>query len=155
MGLQHRQQQLGLGVRCRRRCRSPYDDGGRTPNTTYYYRVRAKTGDGMTEAEQGTWSAPTFGRTNPGVPDAPQLSAVTGGMNEIRLSWTAPAANGRTITGYKIQRYFTGQIQIQIQPWITQIVVAASLTAWNDSGLEPGTTYYYRIRAETGERHDG
>ena len=49
-----------------------YDDGGRTPNTTYYYRVRAKTGNGMTEAEQGTWSTPTFGRTAPGEPDAPR-----------------------------------------------------------------------------------
>ena len=127
-----------------------YDDGGRSPNTTYYYRVRAKTGDGMTEAEQGTWSTPTFGRTNPGVPAAPQLSAATVGMEEIRLSWTVPAANGRTITGYKIERWDPVPDNETTKAWADRIVVAASLTAWNDSGLDAGTAYYYRIRAETG-----
>ena len=80
-----------------------------------------------------------------------ELSAVTRGMNEIRLSWTVPADNGRTITGYKIERWdpVAGSNPVR-RDWADRIVVAASLTAWNDSGLEPGTRYDYRIRAETG-----
>ena len=90
------------------------------PNTRYFYRVRAKTGDGTVEAEQGKWSDWGSGLTAMGQPTAPRdLTAVAAGPTSIMLTWTAPESdNGRPITGYQLQRRALQVIiMVSIPPW--------------------------------------
>ncbi len=121
-----------------------YSDTGLTPGTTYTYRIRASNSVGDAE-----WSNEPSETTDAAAPEAPaavtDLSATrdgTFGSTEIDLSWTAPADNGSPITGYTLQRK---SISGRYSDVSTNI--AAGATAYSDTGLEPSTSYTYRIRA--------
>ena len=87
------------------------------------------------------------------------LTATAASRSSIDLSWTVPDDKGTPITGYDIQRWDnTGDA------WATGTNLlmdrtTVSVTEYTDSngtvGLTPGTKYYYRIRALTGEGDEG
>jgi len=129
-----------------------YTDNSLMGGTRYYYRVRAKNSQGS-----GPWSAFVAVDTADGNPDAPMLTATQAGMNAIRLTWNVPNYNGATVTEYVLQRW--NPAATPNPTWGTDNLLGTTaantigLTLFVDSGLEPGTTYYYRIRVlpQTGE----
>jgi fibronectin type 3 domain-containing protein/regulation of enolase protein 1 (concanavalin A-like superfamily) len=104
-----------------------------TPLTTYYFRVRATNalGDSAYTSEVNA--------TTPGPPPTPgglTASAVSG--TQVNLSW----ADVATETGYKIERKTDSSgVYAEIA------TVGAGVTTYNNTGLTPGTSYFYRVRA--------
>ena len=90
-----------------------------------------------------TWfdALDTYLTSIPGAPTA--LSATTVDMNSIQLSWTENSANE---TGYRIERSLSpGSGYSEID------VVTSNVTSYTDNGLDPGTTYFYRVYAYNAE----
>ena len=120
---------------------------GLDPGTTHHYRLRASNaiGDSM-------WSADVAGMTVAGSPDAPEMMAMATGRTSIRLTWTVPDDMGTPITGYELVRLDTSS---DPAVWGTTNLIADddTVTEFVDTGLSPGTKYYYRIRAlpQTGD----
>lgn len=115
-----------------------YVDDSLTAGTTYTYTVRASNtvGYGATTTATGT---------APGVPSAPSGLTVLQGTLEtddgkLYLSWTAPPVGQQypSITGYDVLRTTGG---------VTTTIALSNVTSYVDTGLAPGTTYSYVIKA--------
>ena len=123
-----------------------YSDTGLTPATTYTYQIRA-----VNSVGNAAWSNEPASVTTDNAPPAKitNLAATkdsTNGSSEIDLTWTAPAANGAAITGYILQRKAGSGSYAEVTDSI-----GASATSYSDTGLSPGTTYTYQIRAKNTE----
>ena len=110
-----------------------YSDSGLVENTRYTYRVRAYNAAGNSSYSNEA-SATT--RTLPNAPT--NLRALTASEERINLTWTDRSGDE---TGFKIERRIGGGRFVQIA------TVGANVTTYADRGLEPGTTYSYRVRA--------
>lgn len=114
---------------------STYADTGLILNTTYYYRVSAYNVIGNS-SYSNTASATTFGLP----PDAPgNLAATAAAPGQIDLIWTDNASNEN---GFIIERSPSGT-----DGWVEIGTVADNTTAYADSGLASGTTFFYRVAA--------
>ena len=118
--------------------------------SSWVYRVRAVNGSGA-----GAWSA----NSNQAdvvarAPDAPMLTATAEGPDEIMLQWNIPESNGTVITGFAIQQWDNQTPGA----WATTNLLTGppdvsaddDLTVFAVTGLDAGTTYYYRIQAVPG-----
>ncbi|NHI03707.1 hypothetical protein DYY67_0777 [Candidatus Nitrosotalea sp. TS] len=103
-----------------------------TSNTLYYFRVSA-----INELGTGNPSSPISTTTLPLSP--PNIAATTVSDSKINLSWAAPSG---TITGYKIERSIDGSTWSAVTS-----NTGTATTSYSDTGLNPSTTYYYRIFA--------
>ncbi len=124
-----------------------YSDTGLTASTSYSYRVRATDAAGNLSSYSNTASAttPTGGDTTP--PSAPTgLTATAAGSSQINLTWTA-ATDNVGVTGYRVERCPAASCNNQTS--FTEIA-APTGTSYNDTGLNPGSTYTYRVRASDG-----
>ena len=112
-----------------------YSNTGLAPNTTYYYRIRATNAGG-----DSPYSNEANATTLDSAPAAPSgLSATAVSTTQINLSWTDNAPNE---TSFKIERKTgSGGTYSEIA------TVGANVITYNDTGLSPTTTYYYRVRA--------
>lgn len=73
-------------------------------------------------------------------PTAPSgLTATANGSSQIDLSWTDNSANE---DNFEVERSPNGT-----DSWVQIATPAADATSYSDTGLDPETTYYYRIRA--------
>lgn len=117
-----------------------YEDSGLSPGTQYNYRVSAINAIGT--SDPSTADADTTDAVAPGAPTG--LTATADGANAIDLSWTAPASTGgAAITGYFIERE-TGIGN----GWSTLVADTSSTgTTYEDSSVDPGTEYNYRVSA--------
>lgn len=104
---------------------------GLTPGDTYYIRVRAKTAAGA-----GAWSGTKTQITALGTPSTPTLSAIA----PTSLTATWPAVAGAT--NYDLQ-YSTSS------SFSSPTTLSGSSPSRNVTGLTPGVTYYFRVRART------
>ena len=80
-------------------------------------------------------------------PQAPTgLAATTISQSQIHLSWTAANNGGSPITGYKIGRSTDGG-----STWTPTVSnTGSTATTYSDTGLDPSTTYTYRVSAING-----
>ena len=75
---------------------------GLNNDTAYKVRVRAVNSLGGAGLGLGPWSPSRTG-TPKALPDAPSEPSLVAGERQITVTWTAPGANGTTITGYQVQ----------------------------------------------------
>lgn len=105
-----------------------YTDTGLTPSTTYYYKVAAYNSVG-----DGPLSSSTFATTLFEAPTG--VSATADSSSSITLSWN-PVSRA---SSYYIDRSDSeGGTYTQ--------VTYTSRTSYTDTGLSPGTRYYYKVR---------
>jgi hypothetical protein len=118
---------------------STYSDTGLSASTTYYYKVRA---EGATQDSAYSASASaTTSASGDTIPNAPSgLNATVASSTQVNLSWTDNSSNE---TGFEIKRA-TDSAFTQNVMWIGNI----QGTTYANTGLNPSTTYYYRVRAE-------
>ncbi len=127
---------------------------GLTDGGTYAFQVRAVAVTGSppnTVRVENAESDPSdevsvslSGTVETGGLSAPRNLAAAAGNGEVRLSWTAPAADGgAAITGYQYQRRAGAGAYGQ---WTT-IPGGSSARSYTATGLTNGTLYYFRVRA--------
>jgi len=111
-----------------------YSNNGLAELTSYYYRVRAYSGS-KNSAYSNIASAATPAQA-PLAPSNLALSVVD--QANIALAWTDNSANE---SAFKVERSANGTSFSEIAS------LGANTVSFTDSGLNAGTTYYYRIRA--------
>ncbi len=120
-----------------------YTHTGLAPGTTRHYRVRAINTIGLSNPSNTADATTEAATTEPGIPT--RLMATASGQTAIDLSWTAPSNNGGSeITGYRIEVSSDGMTNSWTE---LQGNTDGTATMYIDSGLEAGTTRYYRVRA--------
>lgn len=117
-----------------------FSDMGLAPNTSYFYRVRAKN-DGGASVYSNAANAVTL----PNAPVAPtKLKAVALSQTQINLTWADSAKNE---TGFKIERKTGTGNYVQVA------AVGANITSYTDSDVTQDTEYFYRVRAYNSGGH--
>ena len=110
-----------------------FTDTSCTPNTTYYYQVRAyrKAGSSIVSSTPSAHvsAAPYFGSVS-------NAKAMRSSAGKIKLTWSA--VSGRT--GYEIYRRSSSDSDFVLLKTTTS-------TSFTDSGLTTGVTYEYKIVA--------
>jgi fibronectin type 3 domain-containing protein len=108
-------------------------DTGLDPETTYFYRIAYRNGDGVVTAASPVRSATTL----PLPPPAPTGLAAEPGDRQVTLRWNAVAQ----ATGYRVKRALASGGPYD--------VIAGGLTAtsWTDTSLVNGVRYYYVVTA--------
>lgn len=115
---------------------------GVAPGTDYFYKVRASFGD-MISAYSHTIGVTTY-------PDTPVISQATNpNALEFEANWHA----GEGARNYRIDVSTDSGFNHFVQ-WYEDIVVGDQ-TSRRITGLQPGETYYYRVRSQAGERISG
>ena len=117
-----------------------YRHTGIPPGSARYYRVSAINRAGVSDP-----SADAYAKTEATVPDAPgELRAVAIDHERISLSWVAPPFDGGApVSGYRIQYSMDGGVTWDGAEDDTQ----SNDTEYVHGGLEPATTYHYRVAA--------
>ena len=126
-----------------------FKHSGLRPGETRHYRVAARNSRGLSD-----WSYPPYAvaTTLVGVPGVPRsLTARAEAHDTINLTWTAPASNGDPITSYEIQWSDDGAPgSWQALETVRENIGGVVRNSHVDSGLDPVTTRYYRVRAVNG-----
>ncbi len=78
--------------------------------------------------------------------DPSALGALAQGHDAINLIWND---NSSDETNFEIQRSLDGS------SWVTIAIVGSNSTAFTDNGLQPETSYHYRVRAQNGAGNSG
>ena len=119
-----------------------YTHTGLPESATRHYRVYAINSVGESADPSNVAHATTDALS---VPDAPtKLTASASGETEINLSWTAPVDDGgAAISGYQIE----GSADAG-ETWTDLVAdTETATTTYTHTGLQPGSTRHYRIRA--------
>lgn len=103
-----------------------------TPNSPFHWSSGAVTDPELLTALTGGAVPPPPN----GAPYAPSGLTATGGVGQITLSWTA----GSGTTSYNLYRSAESGFQSA-----TPVVTGITGTNYTDTGLNSGTTYYYRV----------
>ncbi|MDE0231449.1 MAG: fibronectin type III domain-containing protein [bacterium] len=100
----------------------------------------------ITDVEAGKPDTPTVTRTQFSEPTNPALD----------VTWTAPAANGLTITGYEARYRKEAAAGEEPASWTTYTgTLSATTLTLNLPNLEAGATYEAQVRAQTSEEGPG
>jgi len=114
-----------------------YQDGNLSPDTEYFYRVRAFN-QNSNSAYSNVASATTLGA--PAAPEAPtSLIAAAISESEIRLNWLD---NSNNELGFSIERSNDPE-----GPWTEIDTVGPNVTTYSDTSVAPGQTFFYRVLA--------
>ncbi|MGO9230350.1 MAG: SBBP repeat-containing protein, partial [Bryobacteraceae bacterium] len=112
---------------------SSYADSGLSNGTKYYYKVAAVNSGGTSPL-----SAEASATPEPSAPAAPTGLTAAAGSGSVALSWTAPSG----ATSYSVYRGTSAGGEST-----TAIATGITATAYSDTGLTNGTTYYYKVAA--------
>jgi fibronectin type 3 domain-containing protein len=118
-----------------------YNDTSVTNGITYYYQVSAinSIGEGSASNTVNAIHPATIILTAPSAPQNPQSSP---GIEYILINWTAPSDDGGSaVTSFNIYRG-TDPDNLSLLA-----SVSATETSYNDTSVESGQTYCYRITA--------
>ena len=106
-----------------------YNDSGLTANTTYYYRAVTVGPNGSTNGQ----SAVALTRIgSPAAPNFPTFSNIQSKSLTVKVSGVPADATNITL-----------QRSPDNGTWTTLTTGLAGSATYNDSGLNPNTTYYY------------
>ncbi|MCM1566512.1 MAG: cell wall-binding repeat-containing protein [Dehalobacter sp.] len=109
-----------------------YINSGLSPNTTYYYKIKATNGTGSS-----AFSPVASTTTALSIPSAPaNLTATPKSTSQITLSWSAVSG----AASYSIYRSSSASGPYSLLTTITA-------TSYTNSGLTANTTYYYKVLA--------
>lgn len=115
-----------------------YIDTGLVASGTYFYRILGFNSTGESAASNVA-TATTFAPPAT-IPSAPSdLIATTISSSSIRLNWKDNADNE---TGYKVERSISST-----GSFLEIASLSAAAKSYDDGGLNPSTTHYYRVRA--------
>jgi phosphodiesterase/alkaline phosphatase D-like protein len=117
-----------------------YNVTGLTPNTTYYYRLRSYNGCG-TSANSSAKNVKTL----PCTPAAPRVQSAT---NLAFSSFTARWSSVAGATDYRLDVATDSSFINYVS--VYQNLSVGNVTSYPVTGLNPNTTYYYRVRADNG-----
>jgi Fibronectin type III domain len=106
-----------------------------TVGTTYYFRVRAIIGGSL----DGSWSPSSPGIVFGTVPAQTSTPTTSLGAGTIILSWSAPASNGYSISGYTVQYSSNSG-----STWTTANNVFGTSYVFSGSN---GVSYVFRVAA--------
>ncbi|MFA6565681.1 MAG: fibronectin type III domain-containing protein, partial [Candidatus Paceibacterota bacterium] len=122
------------------------DSLGLSGSTSYTYRVLAVNGAGLTSvAYSGTATETTpaaVDTTPPSDPDG--LSATAISSSRIDLTWNAASDPDSGISGYRVDRCLTSSCTY------SEIGTPSIPSYSNTTGLNPSTSYTYRVKAVNG-----
>lgn len=105
---------------------------------TYYYKVSASNAAGQCVSPQSNSSS----ATSCAPPDIPSgLKASPRGLKQVELTWTASTGASQ----YAIMRGTSRGAEVDVTP-----TVPITTTSYTDTDLIVDTTYYYKIRAQSG-----
>jgi len=115
-----------------------YTDSAVTLGTKYYYTVTAvnSAGEGSPSAEVSATAA-----TVPGT--VTNLVARTATSRGVTLTWSAPAANGSAILGYKLYRSRSSGTET----YYVTVTCAGGSCSYTDTNTTRNAIYYYKIAA--------
>jgi hypothetical protein len=114
-----------------------FTDASLSPGTTYAFRIRACNAAGCSDYEGPVLVTTLAVQSAPAAPDGLVASAVS--SSEIVLEWTDNASNEDE---FRVERRLdTSGVFEPVGG------TGPDVTAFSDDGLEPGTTYVYRVRA--------
>jgi chitodextrinase len=112
-----------------------YQNTGLSPSTTYAYTVQALDAAGNASGQSAPVSATTLAAPDTTAPSTPTgLTATAVSSSQINLSWNASTDN-LGVTGYRIYRNGTFLASV------------GNVTTYQSTGLNPSTTYSYRVDA--------
>jgi fibronectin type 3 domain-containing protein len=116
----------------------PYTNTKLSPATTYYYKIAAVNDCG--ESDQSEYASASTPTCPP--PAAPtNVSAEAQSSTKISISWDEV----NTAVSYKVYRSATSTGTYSP----VGSTSGKSSTTWEDEGLNPATTYYYKVTAES------
>ncbi|MCJ7795719.1 MAG: fibronectin type III domain-containing protein, partial [Thermoleophilia bacterium] len=112
-----------------------YSNTGLSPGTLYAYRVRA-----YNAAGNSAYSNTAVTNTLDVPPAAPSgLTAAAVSSSQIDLTWVDNSTNE---TGFEVERSLSATTGFALVA-----SVGANVTSYQNTGLSPSTTYYYKVRA--------
>ena len=111
--------------------------------TTYYRMAVRNSGEGAAWSAWGEWVSFVTKSNVPSPPGTPTISAI--GNNAATAAWTAPGnLYGSTLTGYTVRVAPTPSFASA-----TEWAVGAAVLSKVMDGLQPGTTYYVQVFANS------
>jgi hypothetical protein len=114
-----------------------YNDSNVVNGVTYFYKVTSNNEVGWGANSSSMSAMPK------GAPEAPLDLQVRVGTNYVNLSWSQPSSDGGSpILTYMIMR---GPAPSPAIPWV--IDASTGVTWYNDTSVEPGTSYTYFVQA--------
>lgn len=120
-----------------------YSNTGLSPNTAYFYRVRAVLNT-VTPILYSNYSNEISATTFPAIPAAPSnLAASAISNSQIRLSWNATGVTGEE--GFKIYRSTSAGVAIIAGNLVGSVGI--NIETFTDTGLSATNTYYYKVVA--------
>ncbi len=113
-----------------------FSNTGLQPNTTYHYRVQA-----FNATESSAFSNQAMATTPASITlQAPTgLTATAVSSSQIDLTWQDNSTNE---TGFQVQRRVASSTN-----WVQIATTATNATTFSNTGLQPNTTYHYRVQA--------
>ena len=112
-----------------------YQDSSLSPSTTYSYNVDARDDTGNVSGLSAPVTVSTLSAPDTAAPTTPTgLAASTVSDSKINLNWSASTDNV-AVTGYRVFRNNA------------LLTTLGSVTTFQDTSLNPSTTYTYRVRA--------